>query len=213
MKTIEIKGSLRTETGKKSTKKLRESGNIPCIIYGKEKNIHFYTHENSFTNLIYTPESHIVRFNLDDKIFRLYLKDIQFHPVTDKIIHADFMEIFDDKPVKISLPVKISGDSAGVKAGGKLRIKRRHLNVKGFVNDIPEFLNIDITNLKVNQSIKVGDLAFGKIELTDPKIATVLSVATSRVTQKSETEESPEKPAPETEVSSAAETPAEGKNK
>ena len=184
MKTLEIKGSLRTELGKKSSKKTRKEGNVPCVIYGKEQNIHFQAHENSFKNLIYTPDAHLVNLNLGDKNYMVVLQDVQFHPVTDKITHADFVEIFEDKPIIISLPIKITGDSEGVKAGGKLRIKKRHLKVKGFANEIPEFLLIDITDVKIHHSVKVGDLSYEKIELIDPKITTVLSVATSRVVQK-----------------------------
>ena len=208
MKTIEIKGSYRTVLGKKSSKLIRKEGNVPCVIYGKEQNIHFQAHENSFKNLVYTPDAHIVHLNLDDKEYDVVLQDIQFHPVTDKITHVDFIEIHDKKPITINLPIKISGDSVGVKAGGKLRIKKRNLKVKGFAGDIPEFLPIDITNIKIHQSVKVGDLAFDKIELIDPKITTILSVATSRVVQKAEGEEGAAQPAAET-AEAAAPSPEE----
>jgi len=188
MKTIEIKGSLRTELGKKSSQKTRKEGNVPCVIYGKEQNIHFQAHENSFKKLVYTPDAHIVRLHLEGKEYRIVMQDIQFHPVTDKVTHIDFIEVVDDKPIIIALPIQITGDSVGVKAGGKLRIKRRHLKVRGLASDIPESLPIDITNLKVNHSIRVGDLKYDKIELIDPRIATVLSVATSRVVSKEEGE-------------------------
>jgi large subunit ribosomal protein L25 len=188
MKTIEIKGSLRTELGKKSSQKTRKEGNVPCVIYGKEQNIHFHAHENSFKKLVYTPDAHIVRLDLEGKEYRIVMQDIQFHPVTDKVTHIDFIEVVDNKPIIIALPIQITGDSVGVKAGGKLRIKRRHLKVRGLASDIPESLPIDITNLKVNHSIRVGDLKYDKIELIDPRIATVLSVATSRVVSKEEGE-------------------------
>jgi len=211
MKTLDIKGSQRTELGKKSSKQIRRDGNVPCVIYGIEKNIHFYAHENSFKNLVYTPDAHIVNLDLEGKVHKLVLHEIQFHPVSDKISHIDFIEISDNKPVVIDLPIKITGDSVGVKAGGKLRVKKRHLRVKGFAGDIPEFLLIDITDLKIHHSIKVGDLAYDKIELLDPKITTILSVATSRVVQKEEGEEGAEAPAAET--AEAASAPAEEKSK
>ena len=188
MKTIEIKGSLRTELGKKSSKKVRKEGNVPCVIYGKEQNVHFHAHENTFKNLIYTPDAHLVNLDLDGKEYKVVLQDVQFHPVSDKITHIDFIEVFDDKPLVVSLPIKVTGDSVGVKAGGKLRIKKRHLKVRGYVNDIPENLLIDITDVKIHHSVKVGDLTYDKIELIDPKITTVLSVATSRVVTKEEEE-------------------------
>jgi large subunit ribosomal protein L25 len=214
MKTIDIRGSFRTGLGKKSSKNTRKEGYVPCVIYGKEQNIHFQAHENSFKNLIYTPDAHIVNLDLDGKQHKLVLQDVQFHPVTDTIIHADFIEIVENKPIIISLPIKITGESVGVKAGGKLRIKKRHLKVKGLATDIPEYLLIDITDVKIHHSIKVGDLSYDKIELIDPKITTVLSVATSRVVQKEEAEgveaAGAEKAAAE---GAEAAAPAEEKNK
>jgi large subunit ribosomal protein L25 len=188
MKSIEIKGSLRTELGKKSSKELRKAGNVPCVIYGKEKNVHFHAPELSFKNLIYTPEAHLVDLIIDNKAQKVVLKDVQYHPVSDKILHADFIEVFDDKPVIISIPIKVSGDSAGVIAGGKLVIKKRSLKVKGLPNDLPEHLNIDITNLKIHESVKVGDMSYDKIELLDQKKLMVLTIATSRVAQKTDAE-------------------------
>jgi large subunit ribosomal protein L25 len=204
MKTIEIKGSFRNELGKKSSKQLRKLNNVPCVIYGKEENIHFYAHENSFKHLVYTHKAHLVKLDLEGKEFNVVLKDIQFHPVSDKIIHADFIEVFDNKPVIISIPIQVHGDSVGVKAGGKLAIRKRTLKVKGFANDLPEYLPIDITEIKIHQSVKVGDLSFDKIELLDPKIDAVLTVATSRVAQKTE-----EELVAEAAAESAAETPVE----
>ena len=214
MKTIEIKGSFRTELGKKSSKLIRKAGSVPCVIYGKEKNIHFQATELSFKNLVYTPNAHLVKLSIDNKEFKVVLKDMQFHPVNDKILHADFVEIFDDKPVVIGIPIKVSGDSVGVLAGGKLSIKKRSLKVKGLPKDLPEFLPIDITDLKIHESVKVGDLSFEKIELLDAKILMVLSIATSRVAQKSDEEVAAEAATEATNAAAAAaaagtpETPA-----
>jgi large subunit ribosomal protein L25 len=188
MKTIEIKGTFRTELGKKSSKEIRKAGNVPCVIYGKEKNIHFYAPELSFKNLVYTPDAHLVKLSIEDKEYKAVLKDMQFHPVKDNILHADFIEIHDNKPVIINIPIKVSGDSVGVIAGGKLSIKRRTLKVKGLAIDLPEALPIDITNLKIHEGIKVGELSFDKIELLDPKKSMVLTIATSRVAQKTDEE-------------------------
>ena len=184
MKTIEINGSFRKELGKKSSKELRKANNVPCVIYRGKENIHFYTHENNFKNLVYTPDAHLVNLKIEDKEYTLVLKEIQFHPVSDRIIHVDFTEVATNKPVTIGIPIKVIGDSVGIKAGGKLRIRRRRLLVRGFANDIPEFLPIDITDVKIHQSIKVGELSFDKIELLDPKKSMVVAVATSRVAQK-----------------------------
>jgi large subunit ribosomal protein L25 len=210
MKTIEIKGSFRTELGKKSSKEIRKTGNVPCVIYGKEKNIHFYAHENSFKNLVYTPEAHLVKLSIDDKEYNVVLKDMQFHPVKDNILHADFIEIHDNKPVVINIPIKVTGDSVGVIAGGKLSIKRRSLKVKGLAKDLPELLPIDITELKIHEGVKVGELSFDKIELLDPKKSMVLTIATSRVAQKTDEELLAETTAVEAAAAAAAtpETPA-----
>jgi large subunit ribosomal protein L25 len=208
MKTIEIKGSFRTELGKKSSKELRKAGNVPCVIYGKEMNIHFYVHENSFKNLVYTPEAHLVQLSIEDKVYRAVLKDMQFHPVKDNILHADFIEVLDKKPVIINIPVRITGDSVGVIAGGKLSIKRRNLKVKGLADDLPESLHIDITDLKIHEGIKVGELAYDKIELLDPKKSMVLTIATSRVAQKTEEEVQAEATAAEAAATAATEAPA-----
>jgi large subunit ribosomal protein L25 len=198
MKTLEISGKLTNQTGKKGSKKLRKSENVPCVIYGGESNINFYAHRNSFKNLVYTPDAHIVNLDLEGKKIKLVLKDIQFHPVTDEILHIDFMEVFDNKPVVINIPVRITGDSPGVKAGGRLRIKARKLKVRGFVNDVPEFLTIDISSLEIGNSVKVGDLSFDKIELLDSKKDLILTVATSRGVLKEEVAEV-EEATPETE--------------
>lgn len=204
MKTIEINGSFRKELGKKSSKDLRKANNVPCVIYGGKENIHFYTHENNFKKLVYTPDAHLVNLKIEGIEYNAVLKDIQFHPVSDRIIHIDFTEVAANKPVIINVPIKVSGDSVGIKAGGKLRIRRRSLLVKGFANDIPEFLPIDITEVKIHQSIKVGELSFDKIELLDPKKSMVLAVATSRVAQKT-----PEELEAETAAAALAAAPVE----
>jgi large subunit ribosomal protein L25 len=155
--------------------------------------------------LIYTHEAHLVNLNLDSKMHKAVIKDIQFHPVTDKIIHIDFIEVSDNKPVVINIPVTVTGNSVGVMAGGKLSIRKRSLKVKGLPKDLPEHLEIDITKLKIHDTVKVGDLSYDKIELLDPKKLMVLTIATSRVAQKTETEG----PAEETEETAADSTAAE----
>ncbi len=209
MKTIEIKGSLRKELGKKSSKQLRKAGNVPCVIYGNENNIHFYAHENRFKKLIYTHEAHLVKLNLDDQEYKAILQDKQFHPVTDRLLHADFVQISENKPVIIDIPITVTGESVGVKAGGKLTIKRRHLKVKGMAENIPEELFVDVTDLKIHNSLKVGDLSFDNIELLDSKIVTVVTVGTARVALKTEEEEAAEAAAAAEAASEGEEAPAE----
>ncbi len=208
MKTIRIEGSPRTELGKRGSALLRKEGKVPCVIYGSKENTHFYAHENSFLKLVYTHETHLVNISIEGQEIKTVLKDIQFHPVTDKILHVDFVEVHEDKPVIINIPVSITGDSVGIKAGGKLRMKRRNLKVKGYAGDIPDSLTVDITDVKINHSVKVGDLAFDKLELLDPKIATILTVASSRVALKTEAEIAEEAAA---EAAEHAAAPAEEK--
>ena len=181
MKTIKISAHLRANTGKKETKKLRREDNVPCVMYGGEEIIHFYSHENEFKDLVYTPNVYIVQLDIDGKLFNTALKEIQFHPVNDKISHIDFIQVFDNKPVIMDIPVNITGESEGIKAGGKLRIKRRSLKVKGFAKDLPDVLDIDITDLVIGQSIKVHQLNFTNLELLDPQRAMIVAVATSRL--------------------------------
>jgi large subunit ribosomal protein L25 len=188
MKSIEIKAHLREHYGKKSSNSLRAEGNVPCVMYGGKENIHFYAHENSFRKLVYTPEVYLVNLEIDDKSYKAVMKDIQFHPVSDRLQHIDFMQVFEDKPVTISIPIKITGESVGVKAGGKLRIKRRSLRVKGLAADIPDHFTIDISKIQIGQSIKIGDLSFDKLEIIDTKRAMVVAVAVSRVSVKEEEE-------------------------
>jgi len=216
MKTIEIKGLLRKELGKKNSKQLRKAGNVPCVIYGDKNNIHFYTHENSFKKLIYTHEAHLVKIIIDDQEYKAVLQDKQFHPVTDRLLHADFVQISENKPVIIDIPVTVTGESVGVKAGGKLTIKRRHLKVKGMAKDLPEELFVDVTDLKIHNSLKIGDLSFDNIELLDSKIVTVVTVGTARVALKTEEEEAAEAAAAAEAAEgeeAAAETPGDEEHK
>ncbi|MGB5262401.1 MAG: 50S ribosomal protein L25, partial [Lutimonas sp.] len=127
MKTIEIKAHQRKELGKKETKNLRKENNIPCVMYGGEETVHFYAHKNVFKDLIYTPSVYIVKLDIDGKQYMAALKEIQFHPVSDATLHIDFIQVFEDKPVTMNIPISTSGESIGIKAGGKVRLKRRSL--------------------------------------------------------------------------------------
>lgn len=192
MKTIEIKGNLRKETGKGDSRRLRKAKKVPCVMYGGEENIHFTTDELAFKDLIYSPHIYLVKLNLDGKIYDASLKDIQYHPVSDSIIHCDFIQIFEDKPVIINIPIHIFGESEGLKAGGKMRVKRRKLKVKGLIKDLPDQLDVDITKLNIGQTIKVGDLSYDNLELLDPHQSMVISIVSSRVAAKGMTIEESE---------------------
>ena len=191
METIVIKGHARTDFGKKSSKKIRSSGNVPCVMYGGKEIIHFYTGELALKKIVFTPYVYLLKMNLNGKEHNALLQDVQFHPVTDKIIHIDFKEISFDHEVDTYLPVKLTGDSIGIKAGGKLRQKRRKLKVRALPTDLPSSLEIDLTDLEIGDSFKVGDLSYDKLTLLDPHRSMVVAVVSSRIAKGME-EELPE---------------------
>ena len=191
METIVIKGHARTDVGKKSSKKIRSSGNVPCVMYGGKEIIHFYTNELALKKIVFTPNVYLLKINLDGKEYNALLQDVQFHPVTDRIIHIDFKEISFDHVVDTNLPVKLIGDAVGIKAGGKLRQKRRKLKVRALPTDLPSMLEIDLTDLEIGDSLKVGDLSYDKLSLLDPHRSMVVAVVSSRIAKGME-EELPE---------------------
>jgi large subunit ribosomal protein L25 len=184
MRVLEIKGEIRKDTGKKHTKKLRKEGFVPCVLYGGEKNIHFTAHHNIFKDLVYTHHVHLVVLNIEEKKYKAIMRKIQFHPVTDFIQHIDFIEVFDDVPTIVDIPVELTGSSIGLKNGGKLRQRRRSLKVKGLVDKIPDSLKIDMTDIDIGDFIKIGDLSFDDLEIMDPKRVMVAGVVSSRVVAK-----------------------------
>jgi len=181
MKSIEINGNLRKETGKKSTIELRNQGVVPCVIYGGKENINFSVKINDLRQIIYTHNVYLIKLNLDGQQYNAILKDTQFHPVTDEPVHLDFVEVSDNKPAVVSLPVTLTGSSIGLKEGGKLRQRRRYLKVKGMLKDLPETLVIDITDVNIGRFLKIADLKYPNLELLDPARAMVVGVATSRI--------------------------------
>ena len=187
MKSIEIKGSLRTETGKKATRDLRKNNSVPCVLYGLNKDengnqvaTHFTVTNDGLRNLVYTPHIYVVDLNIDGKVVTAIMKDIQFHPVTDNILHVDFLQIDESNPIVMEVPVKLEGLAEGVKAGGKLALQVRKLRVKALYNLIPEKLIIDVTSLGLGKTIKVGDLKFEGLQLLNAKEAVVCGVKLTR---------------------------------
>ena len=187
MKSIEINGSLRAETGKKATRELRKNDSVPCVLYGinKDENgnqvaTHFTVTNDGLRNLVYTPHIYVVDLNIDGKITTAIMKDIQFHPVTDKILHVDFLQIDESNPIVMEVPVKLEGLAEGVKAGGKLALQVRKLRVKALYNLIPEKLIIDVTSLGLGKTIKVGDLKFEGLQLLNAKEAVVCGAKLTR---------------------------------
>ncbi len=190
MKSLSISGSARTEVGKKSTTALRNQGLVPCCLYGEARDEKgapvskaFSVTVESLRKLVYTPDIHVVDLTIDGVTVNAVMKDIQFHPVKDNILHVDFYEVTETKPIVMAVPVKLEGLAEGVRAGGKLVQLQRTLKVKAVYSLIPEKLFIDVTSLGLGKSIKVGDLSFENLELATVKEALVCAVKTTRASQ------------------------------
>jgi large subunit ribosomal protein L25 len=180
MKTFELKGTVRAELGKKATKANRAGDNVPCVLYGMGENVHFTATASDLRKLLYTPEVYVVNLDVDGKKCKALMKALQFHPVSDKVLHIDFLEISESKPVIVEIPVKLQGLAEGVKAGGKLALQMRKLKVKGLYTDFPEYITLDVTDLGLGKSIQVGAVAVEKLEILNAKNAVVAQVKLTR---------------------------------
>ncbi len=187
MKQISITGSLRTDLGKKAAKKIRNNGEVPCVIYGEKKDengnpvaIHFVVSEKQINKLIYTPHIYLVDISIDGEDHKGILKEVQFHPVKDNVLHVDFFEVHAEKPIVMGVPIAPEGLAEGVRAGGRLMTMVRKLNVRALYSDIPEKLVINVAHLGLGKSVKVGDLSFDKLELVTPKDVIVCTVKMTR---------------------------------
>jgi large subunit ribosomal protein L25 len=183
MKTIVISAEKRTELGKKYTRDLRKANHVPCVMYGGAEVIHFHAHENDFRHIVYTPSAFIVEVDLDGKKHKAVMQELQFHPVNDKLNHIDFVEVFDDKPVTVEIPIKLVGAAIGLKDGGKPRQRRRVLKVRGLVQHLPDELDIDITDIGIGDVIKIGDLSYDNLEILDPSRSMIFAVVSSRISK------------------------------
>ncbi|MCT2563317.1 50S ribosomal protein L25/general stress protein Ctc [Chryseobacterium herbae] len=180
MKSITIQGTKRESVGKKSTKALRDAELVPCVVYGGETPLNFSAEERAFKGLVYTPEAHTVSIELDGKTIPAVLQDIQFHPITDKILHADFYQLSEDKPVVMEVPVRITGRSKGVVAGGVLRQSFRKLKVKAIPANLPDEVVVDVTSLKIGNKLYVGGIKTEGFSFVHPDNAVVVAVKMSR---------------------------------
>ncbi len=188
MKTLAISVKERENVGKSNSRSLRNQGNVPCVLYGGEKQVAFYAHENDFRKLVYTPEVFIVELDIDGKKINAIMQDIQFHPVTDKILHIDFLEVFNDKPIVVSIPVKLNGVAAGVRNGGNLLFRRPKIITKGLVANLPDAINLDIENLKIGQFIYIKDLSIEGCQFLAPDNSVIVGVKTARTAIEEEEE-------------------------
>jgi len=184
MKEISVKGQQRTDTGKKATKLLRKEGLIPCNLYGEaETALSFSTSMSEIRKAIYTPDVYVVNLNIDGKEHKAIIKELQFHPTTDALLHADFYEINEKKVITIGIPVKLNGLAQGVRDGGKINLSIRKINVTAPYKQIPEILNIDVTNLQLGKAIKVGELSFEGLEIATSPEVIVCSVKATRASR------------------------------
>ena len=192
MKEIALKGDVRDGLGKSATKKVRKEGKVPCVIYGKNENLNFSVYQADFKHLVYTPNTFLVQVSVGGNVKLAKVQELQFHPVSEDIIHADFYEVDDKSPLSISVPVKIVGNSPGVIAGGKLQLKIKKLNVSGLIADLPEFIEVDINDLEIGKSVKVKDIQVDKLQLLDSENNSIVSCVVTRAARSAadgETEE------------------------
>ncbi len=224
MKSITIKGSERESVGKRSTKALRNAGKVPCVVYGGEKPLHFSADEIAFKKLVYTPNAHTVVVDLEGgKKVEAVMQDVQFHPVDDKILHVDFYQLFKDKPVTMDIPVRLHGNSPGVRNGGRLLFRQRKLTIKAIPDNLPDFFDVDIDDLQIGDNISVETLLNDDFTILHPESTVVVQVKTARAAIVVEEEDEEglegeavegaegEEGAPAAEGASAAEgAPAEG---
>jgi len=181
MKTIELKGTIRTSLTKVAVKQLRKNGEVPCVLYGeKGENLHFAVVERDLKNLVYTPNAYLVKLSLDGKLHTAVMREIQFHPVSEQILHIDFYPVHEDRPVAIDVPVVIEGNSEGVRAGGKLHMVTRRLKISALPKHLPDSLPVDITHLQLGKTIVVGDLSYPNVNIITPKTTIVCSVKMTR---------------------------------
>ena len=187
MKEIEVTGKKRSTIGKKSSKNLRKEGFIPCNLYGEAKDengapkaLAFTCPMNELLKIVYTPHIYVINLIIDGESHTAILKELQFHPVTDALLHVDFYEVNDQKPITIGIPVKLTGLAQGIRDGGRMNLSIRKINVTAKYQDIPEHLDIDVTDLKIGKSIKVGDLHFEGLEMATSKEVVVCSIKATR---------------------------------
>ena len=188
MKTIELKGTVRTSLTKVAVKQLRNNGEVPCVLYGENgENLHFAVVERELKDLVYTPHAYLVKITVDGKLHTAVMHEIQFHPVTERILHIDFYPVHEDRPVAIEVPVIIEGNSEGVRAGGKLHVVTRRLKISALPKDLPDNLVVDITNLQLGKTIVVGNLSYPNVNILMPKTTIVCAVKMTRAAVQQQT--------------------------
>jgi large subunit ribosomal protein L25 len=198
MKTVEIIGYRRANLGKAGAQKLRDESLVPCVLYGGDEQIHFYSPMILFREVVYTNEAHFVHLNIEGEECQAILQEVQFHPVSEIILHADFLKISEERKVRMNIPIRLVGEAPGVAKGGALVRKRAALKVYGFPKDLPDHIDVDVSSLDFHHAIKVGDMKMEKLDFLDPKHASIAVVEVPRAAKILE------------EAAAAAAGPAEG---
>jgi len=181
MKSFELKGTLRKSLGKKDAKALRRNKLVPCVMYGGKENKHFSVPARDFKDLVYTHHVYVVNIDFDGDVHQAVMKEIQFHPVSDEINHIDFVEVDTKNPIVVELPVDVTGNSVGIRAGGKMRQRKRYIKVKGLINELPDSITLDISELNIGESILAGDLKYDFMEVLEAHHALIVGVVSSRI--------------------------------
>ena len=210
MKTLAINVKQREKVGKSNTRALRNQGNVPCVLYGGEKQVTFYAHENEFRKIVYTADVFVVELDIDGNIIKAIVKDIQFHPVTEKILHIDFLEVFDNIPVTVSIPVVLEGVAEGVRNGGNLMFRRNKIITKGLISDLPDEINLNIEHLKIGMFTYIKDITIQGCEFLAPDNSVIVGVKTARAAIEEVVVEEGDEGAEGDEGSAAEGEPAEG---
>ncbi len=192
MKSLAISVKERENVGKSSSKALRNQGKVPCVLYGGEKQVCFYAHENDLRKIVYTSDVFLIELDIDGKKTKCVMQDIQFHPVTDKILHIDFLEVFDDKEVTVDIPVILNGLSVGVRNGGNLLFRRKKIITRAIPGNLPDAIEIDISSLKIGDFIYIKDIRSEQYSFLAPDNAVVVGVKTARAAIVDEVDEEEE---------------------
>ena len=181
MKTVSLSGSLRENVGKKDAKALRRAEMVPCVMYGAgQEQIHFATEAKNFKKILFTPECYIINFEINGKTYSTILQDVQYHPVTDAVLHADFLVVKENRPITVILPIALEGTPAGVMRGGKMKQGIKKIKVTGLIKDLPDYVRINISGLNINEAIKVKDLAIENVTPVTPGYTVIVAVNTAR---------------------------------
>jgi large subunit ribosomal protein L25 len=180
MKTVEIIGYKRANLGKSEAKRLRAEGYVPAVLYGGKEQVHFYSPMILFRDIVYTDQAHFAELNIEGEIHRAILQDIQFHPVSEVILHTDFLELFTGVKIKMDIPIEIVGIAPGIETGGKLVKKLRYISIKALPKNMPSTVEVDVSKLALGKSYKVGELVAGDYEILNSPLVTIVGIEIPR---------------------------------